>query len=108
MTLHILKNFDIKEKENVDTYHKQLEAIKIAFADAKHYVTDPKFMKVTTDQLLSDEYGKKQTCEYWLEIAQKANIIPDDIAKAGMHDCGSIRRMLITSINTAKANDKNK
>ena len=40
--------------------------------------------------------------EYWIEIAQKANIIPEDIAKTILHDCGSIRRMLIASINTAK------
>ena len=39
--------------------------------------------------------------EYWIEIAQKANIISDDVAKSVLHDCGSIRRMLITSINTA-------
>ena len=42
--------------------------------------------------------------EYWIEIAQKANIIPEDIAKTILHDCGSIRRMLIASINTAKEN----
>ena len=40
--------------------------------------------------------------EYWIEIAQKANIISEDIAKSVLHDCGSIRRMLIASINTAK------
>ena len=32
--------------------------------------------------------------EYWIEIAQKANIISEDIAKTILHDCGSIRRML--------------
>ena len=40
--------------------------------------------------------------EYWIEIAQKADIISDEIAKTVLHDCGSIRRMLISSINTAK------
>ena len=40
--------------------------------------------------------------EYWIEIAQKANIISEEIAKNVLHDCGSIRRMLISSINTAK------
>ena len=44
--------------------------------------------------------------EYWIEIAQKANIISEDIAKTILHDCGSIRRMLIASINTAKENKK--
>ena len=40
--------------------------------------------------------------EYWIEIAQKANILSGDKAKSVLHDCGSIRRILISSINTAK------
>lgn len=44
--------------------------------------------------------------EYWIEIAQKAGLISEDIAKTILHDCGSIRRMLISSINTAKENTK--
>ena len=44
--------------------------------------------------------------EYWIEIAQKSNIVPDEIAKQIMHDCGSIRRILIASINTAKDRTK--
>lgn len=44
--------------------------------------------------------------EYWIEIANKADIIPDDAAKNILHNCGSIRRMLISSINTAKENAK--
>ena len=44
--------------------------------------------------------------EYWIEIAQKANIISEDLANSVLHDCGSIRRILIASINTAKENAK--
>lgn len=44
--------------------------------------------------------------EYWLEIAQKADILPLDSVKTILHDCGAIRRMLISSINTAKENVK--
>ena len=40
--------------------------------------------------------------EYWLELMRKAEIITD-ISKL-MHDCGAIRRLLISSINTAKQN----
>lgn len=40
--------------------------------------------------------------EYWIEIAHKANIISEEIAKSMLHDCVSIRRILIASINTAK------
>ncbi len=44
--------------------------------------------------------------EYWLEITQRADLITDNTAKILLHDCGSIRRMLISSINTAKENTK--
>lgn len=42
--------------------------------------------------------------EYWIEIAQKAKIISEEVSKCVLHDCGSIRRILIASINTAKDN----
>ena len=42
--------------------------------------------------------------EYWLELLQKAEILADDNLKSFMHDCGAIRRMLISSINTTKTN----
>ena len=44
--------------------------------------------------------------EYWIEIAQKAELISKEYAKTILHDCGSIRRMLISSINTAKEGTK--
>lgn len=44
--------------------------------------------------------------EYWIEIAQKADLISGDAVKRILHDCGTIRRMLISSINTAKENAK--
>lgn len=44
--------------------------------------------------------------EYWIEIAQKADLISAESVKGILHDCGSIRRMLISSINTAKENLK--
>ena len=43
--------------------------------------------------------------EHWLELLYKAEIV-SDVSKL-IHDCGVIRRMLISSINTAKENIKN-
>ena len=57
MALNILKEFSFKEKECVDTYHKQWEAMKIAFADGRHYVTDPRYMKIDKEKLITPEYG---------------------------------------------------
>ena len=42
--------------------------------------------------------------EYWLELMQKSEIFTDDIVKILLHDCVAIRRMLISSISTTKAN----
>ncbi|MBC5637703.1 gamma-glutamyltransferase family protein [Ornithinibacillus sp. BX22] len=58
--LNILKGFEFPEKESVDTYHKQIEAIKLAFADAEKYVTDEAHMRVTSEQILSEEYAEKR------------------------------------------------
>ena len=45
--------------------------------------------------------------EYWLELIQKSEIFIDDIIKSLLHDCGAIRKMLISSINTTKTNMSN-
>ncbi len=42
--------------------------------------------------------------EYWIEIAVQAGILSSETAKCVLHECGSIRKMLISSINTAKEN----
>lgn len=33
--------------------------------------------------------------EYWLELMQKADLLPVEISKGVLHDCGVIRRTLI-------------
>ena len=42
--------------------------------------------------------------EYWLKLFVKTNIITEETYKKRKNDCGKIRKTLITSINTAKAN----
>ena len=42
--------------------------------------------------------------EYWLELMQKAELITMDEASLLLRVCGTLRRMLISSINTAKQN----
>ena len=63
MALNILKEFDFREKDCVETYHRQLEAMKMAFADAFHYVTDPDFMELDYHRLLDPAYGAQRAGE---------------------------------------------
>ena len=44
--------------------------------------------------------------EYWLELFVKSDLIDCESVKNIYNNCGTIRRMLIASINTAKENNK--
>ena len=44
--------------------------------------------------------------EYWLELFVKSEILDREVAKDLYNQCGTIRRLLIASINTAKDNVK--
>ena len=41
--------------------------------------------------------------EYWLELFIRSNILPDEKVKTLLHDCGEIRRILVSSVNTLKS-----
>lgn len=44
--------------------------------------------------------------EYWIELFVKSDLIDREIAKELYNQCGTIRRILIASINTAKESSK--
>ena len=44
--------------------------------------------------------------EYWLELFVKSELLDRNKAKEIYNECGTIRKMLISSINTAKANSQ--
>lgn len=58
MALQILNGFSFTEKDSSETYHKQIEAMKLAFADGQKYITDPEHMKADVSRLLSEEYAE--------------------------------------------------
>lgn len=60
MALNILKGFEFHSRDNPDTCHKQLEAMKLAFADGKKYITDSKYMDVNVQDLLSEAYAEER------------------------------------------------
>lgn len=60
MALNILKGMEIGAKDTGDTFHKQIEAMKLAFADGMHYIADPRYMHTRVEELLSDAYAAQR------------------------------------------------
>lgn len=60
MALNILKGFDFTAKDTVETMHRQIEAMKLAFADGMHYIADPRYMRTKVEELLSEDYAAKR------------------------------------------------
>jgi oxamate amidohydrolase len=60
--LNILNNFDLSRIEDGTAafYHLMAEAVKAAFADRDEWLTDPTFVDIPLDRLLSQAHGKAQ------------------------------------------------
>ncbi len=71
-------------------------------------IREAKYAHSRADFILKLQISLKECyeTEYWIEVAMRADIISSEMAKGILHDCGVIRRMLISSINTAKENAK--
>lgn len=62
LALNILENEDLsrRSRETAEVYHLQIEAMKLAFADAFRYIADPEVVPVPIDELLSKGYAAKR------------------------------------------------
>jgi gamma-glutamyltranspeptidase/glutathione hydrolase len=60
--LGILRHHDLAAHapDSAAALHLQIEAMKLAFADARRYIADPAFMDVSSDDLLNPEYLERR------------------------------------------------
>ncbi|MBI3660043.1 gamma-glutamyltransferase, partial [Candidatus Acetothermia bacterium] len=60
--LNILEGFELASiaRDSARSFHLQIEALKLAFADAHRYVADPEFSPVPTAQLLDKKYAAQR------------------------------------------------
>ncbi|OXM13813.1 gamma-glutamyltransferase family protein [Paenibacillus herberti] len=60
--LTILDGFEFRRDEllNAETAHRQIEAMKLAFSDGLRYITDPRRMNVSVEELLSAAYTEQR------------------------------------------------
>jgi len=65
---------------------------------------EAQYAQGTKDFISKLEIAQKECyeTEYWIELLFETGYIPEDKYKPLKNSCGSIRRMLISSINTAK------
>ena len=59
MALNILDGYKFDHR-GPQTAHVQIEAMKLAFADALKYVADPRFSKVPVAQMIDKSYGENR------------------------------------------------
>jgi gamma-glutamyltranspeptidase/glutathione hydrolase len=62
IALNILEGFDLSVLTSLSTdrLHLTIEAMRLAFADSRWYVADPKFSNVPIEELLSKEYANER------------------------------------------------
>ena len=64
MALNIAKGFTFaKQRDDVESIHRQIEAMKLAFVDGKKYIADSRFMKTRVSDWLSDSYAERRRRE---------------------------------------------
>ena len=75
MALNILNRFSLTEKDAGETCHRQIEAVKMAFADAFHFVTDPAYMQADPRDYLTEKHAAaraaamQETARVWTHQA---------------------------------------
>ncbi|MBE6651189.1 MAG: four helix bundle protein [Ruminococcaceae bacterium] len=69
-------------------------------------IHESKYAHGTADFISKMQIALKECyeSEYWLELLNRTGYIDDEQYKSIINNCGQIRRMLISSINTVKEN----
>jgi len=62
IALNILEGFDLAQypRESVESYHLQIEAMKLAFVEALRYIADPERVEVPISELLSKGFAARR------------------------------------------------
>ena len=70
-------------------------------------VHEAQYAQSTKDFISKLEIAQKECyeTEYWLELLFETNCIEEEFYKKKKNECGSIRRMLISSLKTIKSNE---
>ena len=60
MALNILKGLELRGRDDPESVHRLIEAVKLAFSDGLQHIADPRWMKVSVEDLLSEAYAEER------------------------------------------------
>ncbi len=78
MALNLLEGFELQHqpRESAQSFHWQIEAMKLAFADVYQYVSDADWMQVATRHLLSKSYSDRRRQQIGSQAIQATSDLP--------------------------------
>jgi len=79
LALQLLNQYESHTPGTVESYHRQIEAMKLAFADGQHYITDYRNLNIAVEELLSEDYA----AERFKLIGETASLPKHGEPKAG-------------------------
>lgn len=60
MALNIAQGFSFAARDTVESFHRQIESMKLAFTDGRQYIADPRFMRTDVAYWLSEAYARER------------------------------------------------
>ena len=92
--------------ENVKGHHSLVNQLERSATSIGANIREANYAHGKADFIAKLQIALKECyeTEYWLELFVKSELLSMDTVKDLYNQCGTIRRMLIASINTAKSN----
>ncbi|MBQ7875237.1 MAG: four helix bundle protein [Oscillospiraceae bacterium] len=96
----------IKLCENIKGHHSLVNQLERSATSIGANIHEANYAHGKADFIAKLQISLKECyeTEYWLELFIKSDIIEKNIVADLYNECGTIRRILIASINTAKEN----
>ena len=100
----------LKETERMKVHCSLVNQLERSATSIGANIREAKYAQSKADFIHKLQISLKECyeTEYWLELMHRSGMIDADRVNSLLHDCGAMRRMLISSINTIKDSDTSK
>ena len=98
----------IKSCDNIKGHHSLVNQLERSATSIGANIHEANYAHGKADFVAKLQISLKECyeTEYWIELFVKSDLIERETAKELYNQCGTIRRILIASINTAKESGK--